>query len=138
MSTGKLIFVFAGLFFSQTCFSGGIDRFIGEWKSAGRGLTKVQISLVDNQLRIRVFGSCQPQDCDWGTVIAQAYAPNVGANVRETAKAVSAEYAVTFARRILVVYPEETDQIRVEIFTTFIDNSGRSPVHATAILKRAE
>jgi hypothetical protein len=116
---------------------GGLDRFVGTWNATGRGLTKMQISVSGKQVRLHAFGSCHPQDCDWGEVDAQAYAPSVGANLLETAKAVTAQYETGFSRTIIAIFPGDTvDDLRVDMFTVFTDGSGRSPYHATILMRR--
>lgn len=134
----KMIFVLPVLLCLPISMFGSIDRFIGQWRTTGRGLTRIQIYFSGNQLQIHTFGSCVPQDCDWGVVSAQAYAPNVSTNIRETTEAISAFYETTFVKTLLIVYPADVNQLRVEAFSVFTDRSGRSPYHMTTILKRAE
>ena len=116
---------------------GSLDRFVGTWNATGRGLTKMQISVSGKQVRLHAFGSCHPQDCDWGEVDGQAYAPGVEENVLDTAKAVTAQYETGFSRTIIAIYPRDTvDELRVDTFTVFTDSSGRSPYHATTLMRR--
>ena len=118
------------------CLFGGISQLVGEWTSTA-GITKVQIRVFNGQLKLHVFGACSPEDCDWGEVDAQAYAPSVASNLEATANAVSAQYTTTFSRTLLIAYPLAQDQLRVEVFTVFTDRSGRSPYHMTTVLNRS-
>lgn len=115
---------------------GGMDRFVGEWRAAGHGVTKVQIRSSGNRLRLHAFAACRPQDCDWGEVDAPAYAPKVSESVRDAADAVSAQFVTKFSRTLLLAYPVDAEQLRVETFTVFTDRSGRSPYHQVTLLKR--
>jgi hypothetical protein len=135
MTIQRKLLAFAALTGSPSSLFAGIDSFVGQW--VGQGPTKVEIRLVDNQLRLHAFGACRPQDCDWGEVAAQAYAPNVSANVRDSAEAVSAQFETSFSRTLVILYPNDADGLRVEIFTVFLDNSRRSPYHKTVLMRRA-
>ena len=138
MTTKKAIFALILILGLPICLFGGIDQFVGEWKGTGSGLTRIQIRLAGDQVRLRAFGACHPQDCDWGEVNAQPYAANVGAGVLDTAEAVSAQFVSGFSRTFLVAYPVGTYQLRVESFTIFTDTSGRSPYHSTTLLTRIQ
>jgi hypothetical protein len=57
--------------------------------------------------------------------------------VLDSAKAVTAQYETGFSRTIIAIYPGNTvDELRVDIFTVFTDSSGRSPYHATTLMRR--
>ena len=133
--TFGLLFVLLSL---PIYLSGSTDRFVGEWKATNNGITKVQIRLSRNQLKLRAFGACHPQDCDWGEVDVQAYVPEVCLRLNDTAEVISAQFVMGFAKKLLIAYPMGTDQLRVETFTVFTDTSGRSPYHSVTIMTRTD
>jgi len=138
MTTTRMIYTLTFLLGLSICVFGATDRFVGEWKATGHGITRIQVQLSNGQLRLHAFGACHPQDCDWGEVDAQAYAPNVSASVRDTTEVISAQFVTGFSRTLLLAYPVGADQLRVEAFTVFTDTSGRSPYHQATVLKRSE
>jgi hypothetical protein len=136
MNATKMIASLIFLLSLPSRLPGSMDSFLGEWKAAGNGLTKVQIRISGSQLRLPAFGRCHPEDCDWGEVDAQPYAPEACPSVTDTAEVISAEFITSFARRLLLAYPTGTDRPRIEVFTVFTDRSGRSPYHAVTLLTR--
>lgn len=106
MATNRVINTLTLLLGLPICFFGATDRFVGEWKvTSGGGLTKIQIQLSNSQLRLHAFGACHPNNCDWGEVDAQAYAPDVSASVRETAEVISAQFVTSFRGRFCLYTP---------------------------------
>ncbi len=100
----------AGLMWSVASTSyASLGDFKGTWvntNSRMRGITKMVIKApgVDN-IKVRVWGSCSPSDCDWGHEDATAYGPNVSANVARTANAMKVIYDKGFATTILIIKP---------------------------------
>jgi hypothetical protein len=71
-----------------TCFA-NLNQFAGRWKnidSNTRGITTLTISVRGTAVMVHAWGSCTPKDCDWGTVKALAFAPNVSSDLYRTAK----------------------------------------------------
>ncbi len=122
-----------------TCFyADAVDRLVGEWRAASLGITRIQIRRSDSQLRIHAFGSCHPQDCDWGEVDAQPYAAFAPkASLRDSLAAISALFDAGFSKTLVVIYPGGPDQVRLETFTSYKDPS-RTPFHDTEIMKRVK
>lgn len=62
--------------------SAGTGDFAGRWNNIDgntRGITRVVITgpRSGDTLRIRVFASCSPEDCDWGTEPLRLYGENI-------------------------------------------------------------
>gem|GEM_PF-5044879 len=75
-----------------------------------------------NALKMRAWGKCHPQDCDWGEVNAYAYAPGVSSNIDQNAQAVSALFSTGFSQTLVIVRPTSRSPIRADIYTRFTDN----------------
>jgi hypothetical protein len=119
--------------------SGGLKRLFGAWKnidSETRGLTALEVRIVDAEVWVRAWGKCHPTDCDWGEVKATPYAPSVSSNLAETAQAVAATFKTSFSESILIIHAEPDESLRVETVTRFTDNSGRNSYTATYTFRR--
>jgi len=60
-----------------------VSRLVGEWTnidSNTRGISKVIITIENNELAISGFGKCSPTDCEWGKVKAHEIAASVDYN----------------------------------------------------------
>lgn len=116
-----------------------LNQFVGDWKNTDpntRGITTLVIDGNANNLTMRAWGKCLPQDCDWGTVDAYAYAPNVSAPIAPTAQAVSAVFTTGFSQTLLIVTPAGNNLIRAEVYTRFTDNRNRSNITEVYTFKR--
>jgi hypothetical protein len=99
-----------------------LNQFSGTWKnvdSKTRGITTLEIKVSGTMVKIHAWGSCTPRDCDWGTVNALAYAPNVSSDLPKTAKALTAQFTTNFNKTLLIVKPLKGKMLRVESFTHF-------------------
>lgn len=111
--------------------------FIGTWvnKDANtRGITRLVItSAGGNKLNIRVFGQCHPTDCDWGTTTLTTY----GVNVQDSNHGYgSADYNKGFANTFLGL-SNTSNQIMVQSYTQFLDNSGRQNYYSRDYFQKA-
>jgi hypothetical protein len=113
--------------------------FIGTWVNTNpntRGITRLVVTQVDGALRIRVFGKCQPTDCDQGQVNLIAY----GRSIQDTDHiAATATYTPGFANTLLTMLLGGTgrSQINLQSFTQFTDNSGRQNYFTQESFRRA-
>ena len=67
-----------------------IGQLAGKWKnvdSSTNGITTLEIQVHGNKVTIHAWGKCSPTDCDWGTVDATAYAPDVSSPLPSKAHA---------------------------------------------------
>ncbi len=134
------IFVFAILFLvgHSVCFA-ALNQLTGNWKNTDpntKGLTALLITGSGEALRVRAWGKCHPQDCDWGEVDAFAYAPDVSSPVESQARAVSALFTTSFSQTQLIVVPAGNNMVRAEVYTRFTDGSNRSHYTATYTFRR--
>lgn len=117
-----------------------IDRFRGRWINTDadtRGITKVAVRVRGSNIRVRVFGQCHPQDCDWGAVRARAYGSDVSSDALATARVVTAQFRKSFARRLLILRIGRRGRLRVRVLTHFTDGSGRNDTVYTYTFERA-
>jgi hypothetical protein len=121
--------------------SANIKQFAGKWVNTNpntRGLSTLQIEVRGRRLRIHAWGKCHPSDCAWGQAIGTAHAPSVQANQLETVEAVTTLYITSFSQTILIIRPIEGDQLRVESFTRFTDESSRADYTQVETFSRVE
>lgn len=110
---------------SGPCFA-GLNDFAGTWKNVDantRGITTLEINVSGTAVKVRAWGSCTPQDCDWGTVRALAYAPSVSSNLPATANALTAEFKTNFNKTLVVVKPSRGKMLEVDTFTHFTEGN---------------
>jgi hypothetical protein len=123
-----LIFGLVTLSLATSAFA-NINGFIGNWQNVDaktRGITRLVITRQGADLSMRAWGQCHPQDCDWGSVGAYAYGPNVSANLNHTAQAVSALFTPQHAQTLVIVHKAGKNRIRAEVLTRFTDKSKRT------------
>jgi hypothetical protein len=117
-------------------FAGSANTMVGTWVNVDRntrGITKVIITESGNQYEIQAFGSCSPTDCDWGKSALTTY----GDSVQDaTHKAGTAQFNPGFAQTLLTV-KQTGNQINLDGFTRFTDNSGRQNYHNRHTLRKA-
>ena len=99
-----------------------LEQFAGTWKNVKTdtgGITTLEIDVTGTTVKIRAWGSCTPKDCDWGSVSALPYAPNISSDLSETANALTAEFRTGFSNTLLVVKLPKGGALRVDAFTHF-------------------
>lgn len=112
--------------------------FVGTWvnvDSSTRGITRLVVTAPQpNVLKIQVFGKCQPTDCNWGTTQLTTY----GTSVQDAdSKAATATYKQSFANSFLTMALRgNKNQMLLQSFTQFTDNSGRQNYFAQYGFKR--
>ncbi len=132
---------FALLLLTAPAASADINQFSGKWKNIDpntRGMTTLHIDIKGVRVKVQAWGKCHPSDCAWGEAEGTAYGPGVGANLAETAQAISVIYNTGFSQTILIVRPIEGDQLQVESLTKFTDRSGRASYRSVEKFSRAE
>lgn len=116
-----------------------VNQFTGSWKNVDantRGVTTLVITAQGSVLKMRAWGQCHPEDCDWGEVDAHAYAPSVSSPIESTAQAVSAVFESGFSQTQVIVVPAGNNAVRATIYTRFTDGSNRSNYTATYAFRR--
>lgn len=107
------------------------DRLPGTWQSEDH---KLVITGSEQKLTVHGFGKCHPDWCDWGKVPLSLIAPSIQSRDYTHALALWKNGSIT---TVAVVRAEQED-LSVEFFVVFHDNSGRSNYHHTALLKRTQ
>ncbi|MCF8217088.1 MAG: hypothetical protein K9I59_09675 [Chlorobium sp.] len=127
------------LLLCQSLSFAAVNQFTGTWKNTDPntgGVTKLTISGNANSLKMRAWGKCHPQDCDWGEVSAIAYASSASSNLEQNANAVSAIFTTSFSQTLVIVRPNGSNRLRADIYTRFTDGSGRSNYMASHTFNR--
>lgn len=131
-------FVLILLLFQSASWA-SVNQFTGTWTNTDpdtRGITKLEITKQGPVLKMHAWGQCHPEDCDWGTVPAFLYAPNVSANMMQTGKVMSANYKTGFNETLVIVKPAGKNRLKAETFTRFTDGSNRSNYTSSYTFKR--
>jgi hypothetical protein len=116
-----------------------VNDFVGQWTnqdSSTDDVTRVTVTRTGAILRINVFGSCHPTDCDWGIVNATAFAATAAGNVNSDADIVMATYTQGFARKTVLLRLNGAN-MAFEVLTEFTDRSGRANYRTSGRLVRA-
>jgi hypothetical protein len=121
--------------------SATLGQLLGDWKNVNantRDIVRIMITEVGGAVEVRVWGACSPTPCDWGTVKAIPYAPNVSEQLPANAQYLEADYAQSFAQKkvILGPAPGAGGELHVTSLTRFTDNSGRSNDANTDLFKK--
>lgn len=115
-----------------------VNDFLGQWRNQNTStndVTRVTVTQSGGTLRVNVFGSCTPTDCDWGVVNATAFAATAAGNVNNDADVVLATYTQGFARKTVLLRLNGAN-IAYEVFTEFTDGSGRANYRTSGRLVR--
>lgn len=120
--------------------SASIASLSGNWTNDDpntRGVTEIVVSPAGGtKVHVRVFGECEPKDCDWGDQTGATYAPTVSGNPVSDAVAATVFYQQGFARRLVVLREAGPDKLRFEVFSAFEDGSGRNSYIMGGIMRR--
>jgi hypothetical protein len=103
-------------------------QFSGDWTNVDTntgGITKMSIAVSGGTVSVHAWGKCHPTDCDWGTVNAFAFGPDVSSDLMSQAGALMAVYDAGFSTSTLFIKPQG-NRLSVQMYTAFKDNSGRS------------
>jgi hypothetical protein len=116
-----------------------LDQFAGYWTNVDpntRGIVALDIAVEGSSANVQAWGSCHPTPCDWGTVAANAFATDVSSDISNAA-AMTAVFDSGFSETTLVMSPSG-DQLKVESYDRFKDNSGRSNYAATYTFEKSQ
>ena len=127
------------LVLAATALSGATRDLVGTWVNADanpRGITRVQVTHSDGQFFVQAWGACSPQDCDWGRVRARPFSGSVSTSPEADAHTLSASFRTDFNRTQLVLASGGNGELRVELMTTFTDQSNRSSYASSERFRR--
>lgn len=115
------------VFFVASIGSASLDQFSGNWINVDpdAGITKIDITVYELSVSVHGWGACVPTDCDWGSVDAIVFAPDVSSELASTAKALLAVYDFGFKETTLAIWPSG-DSLKVESYNRFKEGDGRT------------
>ena len=105
-----------------------VGDFFGSWYASApdtRGIARIDVRRLDDQILVHVWGRCHPVDCDWGQAPGQPYAPAVDAPMWPTADVVIADFD-NGAEHTTVLLRTAGGALNYQTFTHFTDHSNRS------------
>ncbi|MCK9441920.1 MAG: hypothetical protein M0Q13_10935 [Methanothrix sp.] len=118
----------------------GMAQFAGSWTNVDAntaGITNLDIAVMGNNAQVQAWGKCHPTDCDWGTVQAQAFAPDVSSDILSGADTLIAVFDAGFSETTLVIKPAG-NRLKVDSYDRFKDNSGRSNYLASYTFQKGQ
>ena len=77
----------------STC-TASLSQFAGDWTNVDSntgGITTLSIGISGGSANVHAWGKCHPTDCDWGTVPAYAFGPDVSSDLVSQAQALMAD-----------------------------------------------
>ena len=135
----KAFLSLALLFVSMTVCTASLSQFAGDWTNVdtntGR-ITSLNIGISGSSASVHAWGKCHPTDCDWGTVSAYAFGPDVSSDPTSQAQALMAVFDAGFSETALFIKPQG-DQLSVQSYTRFKDNSGRTNYASSYVFQKS-
>lgn len=110
--------------------------YVGTWVNKNpntRSVTRFVVKKVGaDKLAVQVFGKCHPTDCNWGSARLITY----GTSVQDASGAYgTAAYDQGFSRSLLT-FNRAGQDVMMQGFTQFVDNSGRQNYYMREYFKR--
>ena len=104
-----------------------VSDFLGNWVNPDPGASAVARIIVtpmgDNQVRVHVYGQCQPTDCDWGVRPGHSYTENPSSS---DVRSIAAEFNAGYSSKTIILRRAPGGDMRFEVLTAFTDGSGRN------------
>jgi hypothetical protein len=97
-----------------------VKAFVGEWCNTDfdtRGITRVHIRQVDNQMKVHMWGRCHPTECDWGEETATIHQNGLVLGI-------TWDHSFAVCTQELRLKPDST--LEVSYHTHYTDGSGRA------------
>jgi hypothetical protein len=126
------------LIFLSLNASASLSQFAGTWTNIDantRGIPTLDISVSGSSATVHSWGACTPTPCDWGTVDAYAFAPDVSSDISSNAQALMAVFDSGFSVTTMIITPSG-QRLKVDTYTHFADSSGRSDYVSHYTFKR--
>jgi len=124
----SLATAFLMLLISLSPCTASLSQFAGDWTNVDTnngGITTLSIGISGESANVHAWGKCHPTDCDWGTIPAVAFAPDVSSDLVGQAQALMAIFDAGFSETTLFIVLQGNG-LSVQSYTRFKDNSGRS------------
>ncbi len=122
----------------STC-TASLAQFAGDWSNVDPntgGITKLSIAISGASANVHAWGKCHPTDCDWGSVNAFSFAPDVSSDPVSQAQALMAIFYEGFKETTLFISPQGS-RLSVQSYTRFTDNSGRSNYGFSGVFQKS-
>jgi hypothetical protein len=113
-----------------------LSQWIGTWENRSADIVSVTVAESGGALTVSVQGKCTPNPCEWGSAPATAYSGSAGVQPASDAEAIVASFSQGFANRVVVLDGQAGNNLRVHVYTDFIDGSGRADYVQRASLTR--
>lgn len=107
--------------------------FVGYWVTV-RNTRGIPCAEVTDSIKISLYGACSPVTCEWGESPATTFGSSVEDKDHKRAMVL---HNFSHARTSTTILLTDIKHIRLENFTTFIDNSPRENYHSVDQLRRA-
>ena len=126
---------------SVLCSSGPasatINDFTGTWTNTNadtRGMTRIKVKRMGGAITVQAWGSCSPNDCDWGTVSVTPYAGSASADALGDTASLVATFDQGFSEKAIVM-TRQGSKLVARLYTKFTDDSGRTAYTTTDTFK---
>jgi len=123
---------------SSNCIA-SLSQFSGNWTNVDPntgGITRLNIDVFGSSASVHAWGKCHPTDCDWGSVNAFAFGPDVSSDLSSQALALMAVYSTGFSTTTLFIKPQG-NRLSAQSYTRFTDNSGRSNYGSSYVFQKS-
>ena len=103
----------------------GVAALVGNWTNCDkdtRSLVRAAITNAKKGVNVELFGACHPTPCDWGTMAAHTYAPDVSS---KNVVAFSTHYKFDFKETVVTGTLLHAGLLMIELFNHFTDGSDR-------------
>lgn len=112
---------------------------VGTWRNTDPytdGITVAEISTRGSGFAVRIWGSCHPEDCDWGTEQIQLFTSSVDESTEAETLSFLATYSSSFSETTVIGRPLASDRMEIQVLTRFTDGSARSNYTAVHELQK--
>jgi hypothetical protein len=121
--------------------SATLAELLGNWHNVNantRGIVRIEITNAGGATMVHAWGACHPKPCDWGSVRATRFAPNVSSPLPASTQYLEAVFKTGFSLNTLVIGPSPAPGgvLRSVTLTRFTDNSRRSAYADTEGFKK--
>lgn len=108
------------------CTSRGreIHSFEGTWRNLDEAteiVTALEISIESVNVRVQAWGQCEPSDCDWGEVLADAYTQN-GLSPTDSVELLVAKFETPLSQVLMIMRLVRENRMNVHILTRYTDD----------------
>jgi hypothetical protein len=121
--------------------SATLGELLGDWHNVNastRDIVRLEATEFKGAIDVHIWGACTPNPCDWGTVRAAPFAPNVETKLPAGAQYLLADFNPGFAKVTVIIGPSPNPggELRLIELTHFTDNSGRSDFATSDLFKK--